>query len=152
VGEIMNIQTKYFNEITIEEKNIIHFEHGIPGFLEEKQFVLLPLTEDNVYYVLQSVQTSELAFVVTNPFLFFKDYDFNLDDATVEQLEIKDATDVAVYSILTLQDPFEKTTANLQAPVIVNIKNNEAKQVILNDETYTTKHPLFKQSPASVKG
>jgi flagellar assembly factor FliW len=152
VGEIMNIQTKYFNEITIEEKNIIHFEHGIPGFLEEKQFVLLPLTEDNVYYVLQSVQTSELAFVVTNPFLFFKDYDFNLDDATVEQLEIKDATDVAVYSILTLQDPFEKTTANLQAPIIINTKNNHAKQVILNDEKYTTKHPLFKASPASVKG
>ncbi|MED1672239.1 flagellar assembly protein FliW [Pallidibacillus thermolactis] len=148
----MNIQTKYFNEITIEEKNIIHFEHGIPGFLEEKQFVLLPLTEDNVYYVLQSVQTSELAFVVTNPFLFFKDYDFNLDDATVEQLEIKDATDVAVYSILTLQDPFEKTTANLQAPIIINTKNNHAKQVILNDEKYTTKHPLFKASPASVKG
>jgi flagellar assembly factor FliW len=152
VGEIMNIQTKYFNEITIEEKNIIHFEHGIPGFLEEKQFVLLPLTEDNVYYVLQSVQTSELAFVVTNPFLFFKDYDFNLDDATVEQLEIKDATDVAVYSILTLQDPFEKSTANLQAPIIINTKNNHAKQVILNDEKYTTKHPLFKASPASVKG
>jgi flagellar assembly factor FliW len=148
----MNIQTKYFNEITIEEKNIIHFEHGIPGFLEEKQFVLLPLTEDNVYYVLQSVQTSELAFVVTNPFLFFKDYDFNLADATVEQLEIKDATDVAVYSILTLQDPFEKTTANLQAPIIINTKNNHAKQVILNDEKYTTKHPLFKASPASVKG
>lgn len=148
----MNIQTKYFNEITIEEKNIIHFEHGIPGFLEEKQFVLLPLTEDNVYYVLQSVQTSKLAFVVTNPFLFFKDYDFNLDDATVEQLEIKDATDVAVYSILTLQDPFEKTTANLQAPIIINTKNNHAKQVILNDEKYTTKHPLFKASPASVKG
>lgn len=148
----MNIQTKYFNEITIEEKNIIHFEHGIPGFLEEKQFVLLSLTEDNVYYVLQSVQTSELAFVVTNPFLFFKEYDFNLDDATVEQLEIKDATDVAVYSILTLQDPFEKTTANLQAPIIINTKNNHAKQVILNDEKYTTKHPLFKASPASVKG
>ena len=148
----MNIQTKYFNEITIEEKDILHFEHGIPGFLEEKQFLLLPLTEDHVYYVLQSVQTSELAFVVTNPFLFFKEYDFELDDATVEQLEIKDATEVVVYSILTLQDPFENTTANLQAPVIINTKNNEAKQVILNDEKYTTKHPLFKQSPASVKG
>lgn len=148
----MNIQTKYFNEITIEEKNIIHFEHGIPGFLEEKQFVLLPLTDDNVYYVLQSVKTSELAFVVTNPFLFFKEYDFELEDATVEQLEIKDATDVAVYSILTLQDPFEKTTANLQAPIIINTKNNHAKQVILNDENYKTKHPLFKESPASVKG
>ncbi|NCU16697.1 flagellar assembly protein FliW [Pallidibacillus pasinlerensis] len=148
----MNIQTKYFNEVTINKKDILHFEHGIPGFLEEKEFVILPLTEDNVYFVLQSVRTTELAFVVTNPFLFYKDYDFKLDEAIVEQLDIKQPTDVAVYSILTLQDPFEKTTANLQAPVIVNVKNNKAKQVILNDENYKTKHPLFKESPASVKG
>lgn len=148
----MNIQTKYFDEITIEEKDILRFGQGIPGFLEEKQFVLLPLTEDQVYFVLQSVKTPELAFVVTNPFLFFKDYDFVLDEATVEQLNIEKPEDVAVYSILTLQDPFEKTTANLQAPVVVNTKNNQAKQVILNDEKYKTKHSLFKNSPASVKG
>lgn len=147
----MNIQTKYFNEVSINEKDILQFENGVPGFLEEKEFVLLPLTEDNVYFVLQSVQTVELAFVVTNPFLFFKDYDFKLDEAIVEQLNIKQSNDVAVYSILTLQDPFENTTANLQAPVIVNVKNNKAKQVILNDENYKTKHPLFNESPASVK-
>lgn len=148
----MNIQTKYFNEVSIDKNDILRFEHGIPGFLDEKEFVLLPLTEDNVYFVLQSVRTAELAFVVTNPFLFYKDYDFKLDEAIVEQLEIKQPTDVAVYSILTLQDPFENTTANLQAPVIVNVKNNKAKQVILNDENYKTKHPLFNESPASVKG
>ncbi|WP_268258026.1 flagellar assembly protein FliW [Bacillus andreraoultii] len=148
----MNIKTKYHGEMVINEKEILTFENGIPGFLDEKQFILLPLTDDRVYFVLQSVQTEELTFVVTDPFLFFPDYDFNLEDTVVSQLHIEAPTDVKVMNILTLQDPFEKTTVNLQAPIVINTKNNEAKQVILNNEAYKTKHPLFKKSPASVKG
>lgn len=149
---MMNIKTKYHGEMVINEKEILTFENGIPGFLDEKQFILLPLTDDRVYFVLQSVQTEELTFVVTDPFLFFPDYDFNLEDTVVSQLHIEAPTDVKVMNILTLQDPFEKTTVNLQAPIVINTKNNEAKQVILNYEAYKTKHPLFKKSPASVKG
>src|SRR5690606_19266091 len=103
----MNIQTKYFGEITIEESDILFFANGIPGFLQEKKFIILPLTDDQIYFVMQSIQTPTLAFVVTDPFLFFKDYDFKLDDTVVEQLEIKKPSDVKVLNILTLQDPFE---------------------------------------------
>lgn len=148
----MNIQTKYFNQITIDEKDILHFENGIPGFLDEKKFILLPLTDDKIYLILQSITTPELAFVVTEPFLFFKDYDFNLEDSVIEQLNIQDPADVRVLNILTLQDPFEKTTVNLQAPIIINRKNNKAKQVILNNTSYTTKHKLFNEPPAQAKG
>lgn len=148
----MKISTKYFGEITINEEEILTFESGIPGFLDEKQFIIQMLTDDGLYSVLQSVTTPELAFVITDPFFFFKDYDFHLDDAVVEQLGIEKPTDVRVVNILTLQDPFEKTTINLQAPVIINTKNNKAKQVILNDEKYTIKQPLFHKSPAGTKG
>lgn len=149
---MMNIKTKYHGEITMEENEILMFENGIPGFLDEKQFILLPLTDDGVYFVLQSAQTEQLAFVVTDPFLFFPDYDFNLEEIVVSQLHIEAPADVKVMNILTLQDPFERTTINLQAPIVMNIKSNTAKQVILNNEAYKTKHPLFKKSPASVKG
>lgn len=152
VGEYMNIHTKYHGEITIEESDIIQFENGIPGFLHEQEFIILPLTEDGIYSVMQSVRTSQLAFVITNPFIFYKDYDFTLEDVIVKQLGIEAITDVKVFNILTLQEPFEKTTVNLQAPIIINTKNNQAKQVILNNESYKTKHPLFIESPDSIKG
>lgn len=148
----MNIQTKYHGEITIEETDIIRFENGIPGFLNEQQFIILPLTEDGIYSIMQSVRTSQLAFVITNPFIFYKDYDFTVEDMVVKQLGIETITDVKVFNILTLQDPFENTTVNLQAPIIINTKNNLAKQVILNNESYKTKHPLFNESPDSIKG
>ncbi len=148
----MKIQTKYHGEITIEDSQIVHFENGLPGFLEEKKFVILPLTEDQVYLILQSVQTPAIAFVITNPFLFFKDYEFKLDDGIVEKLGIKDVNDVQVFNILTVQDPFEKTTINLQAPIVINVKNKHAKQVILNHENYTTREPLFQTTQVKDKG
>jgi len=148
----MNIQTKYHGEITIEETDIIQFENGIPGFLNEHEFIILPLTEDGIYSIMQSIRTPQLAFVITNPFIFYKDYDFTIEDKIVKQLDIKSVTDVKVFNILTLQDPFEKTTINLQAPIIINTKNNQAKQVILNNDLYRIKHPLFNESPDLIKG
>lgn len=142
----MKINTKYHGEVEVEE--ILTFEKGIPGFVDEKQFALLPLSDDESYFVLQSVSTSELAFVLTNPFHFMKEYDFQLEDATVEELGLESEKDVAVYSILTVQDPFERTTANLQAPIIINLKNRKAKQVILHNEQYKTKHPIFEKAEA----
>lgn len=141
----MKLETKYHGEIEISEESIIDFPSGLPGFLDEKRFVLLPFGGDSPFWILQSANTKELAFVITIPFLFFKDYAFDLDGATIEQLEIKSEKDVAVYVILTVEDPFENTTANLLAPIVINQQNNRAKQVILTNTTYKTKHPLIEQ-------
>ncbi|WP_423408246.1 flagellar assembly protein FliW [Heyndrickxia sp. MSNUG] len=149
----MKLNTKYHNEVEIQESEVLHFEKGIPGFPDEKRFVILPLNEDGSFSVMQSVGTEGLALVIVNPFDFFKDYDFQLEDSVVEELVLRSDKDVLVYSILTVEDPFEKTTANLQAPVIINKSNNKAKQVILVDEKYKTKHNLFgKTHLQKVKG
>lgn len=139
----MKIGTKYHGDVEIKNNEVLAFDKGIPGFLDEKQFVLLPLSEDNIFYVMQSVATPALAFILSNPFNFFKHYDFKLEDTVVDQLGIGSEQDVQVYSILTVHDPFEKTTANLQAPIIINVTNYKAKQVILHEEQYSTKHPIF---------
>lgn len=140
----MNIETKYHGTQEIRSEDILKFKGGIPGFPEEKEFVLLPLDE-SVLTVLQSVRTPEIGFVVADPFSFFPEYDFQLSDSAVEQLELGKPEDAVVFTILTVQDPFEKTTANLQAPVLINSKNNMAKQVILNEGNLKTRHPLFGQ-------
>ncbi|WP_172298137.1 flagellar assembly protein FliW [Bacillus sp. WMMC1349] len=138
----MIIKTKYHGETNINENQIIVFESGLPGFVDEKKFVILPLSEDSPFLVLQSTEMEELAFIVTSPFIFFKDYAFDLDDSTVESLNIEASEDVEVMAILTIEDPFEKTTANLLAPIIVNRKQMLAKQVILPNSPYQTKHVI----------
>ncbi|ARW33392.1 Flagellar assembly factor FliW [Bacillus subtilis subsp. subtilis] len=95
---------------------------------------------------LQSVTSENLAFIVVSPFIFFKNYEFDLDESTAELLDIDNIQDVEVMTILTMAEPFEKSTANLLAPIIVNRKNMMAKQVVLHDSSYTTKHPIGGES------
>lgn len=144
----MKIETKYHGVQDINEEAMLNFDSGIPGFPEEKKFVLLPLDESTLL-VMQSVTTPQIGFVVADPFAFFPYYDFKLSESTVEQLALEQPEDAVVYTILTVQDPFEHTTANLQAPVVINRMNNKAKQVILTELNYKTRHPLFGQK---VKG
>ncbi|MGV6887428.1 flagellar assembly protein FliW [Bacillus velezensis] len=136
----MIIKTKYHGEIRIDEGQIISFENGLPGFNDETQFVVLPLSEDSPFLALQSVKQEHIAFIVASPFIFFKGYEFDIDHATLELLHIEDIEDVEVMAILTLEEPFENTTANLKAPIIVNKKEMKAKQIILYDASYETKH------------
>ncbi|MFC0477859.1 flagellar assembly protein FliW [Robertmurraya beringensis] len=141
----MELRTKYHGTIEIDQSNYIYFSNGIPGFHEEIQFVILPLEEDETFYIMQSVNTPTLAFVMINPFAYYHNYDFILDESVVECLKIDALADVLVYSILTVQDPFKNTTVNLQAPVIINTKNNFGKQIILNNEKYLTRHKLVEK-------
>ncbi|AFZ92345.1 flagellar assembly protein FliW [Bacillus velezensis] len=136
----MIIKTKYHGEIRIDEGQIISFENGLPGFNDETQFVVLSLSEDSPFLALQSVKQEHIAFIVASPFIFFKGYEFDIDHATLELLHIEDIEDVEVMAILTLEEPFENTTANLKAPIIVNKKEMKAKQIILHDASYETKH------------
>ncbi|AUO11800.1 flagellar assembly protein FliW [Priestia megaterium] len=139
----MKISTSYHGDIEIDNQQTLTFNQGIPGFLEETEFVILPLPEAEAFQVLQSIQTKEVAFIITDPFQFFLDYDFQLEPQEIEKLQLQQAEDAAVYVLLTMSDSVEKITANLQAPVIINTKQQLAKQVILMNTAYDTKHRLF---------
>jgi flagellar assembly factor FliW len=139
----LKLATKYHGEQIVEEKEIIHFEKGIPGFDEEKEFVLLPFMDDSVFMILQSVLTPGLAFVIADPFHFFKEYDFTLEDQVVDALQLESEKNVTVFVILTVQDPFQNTTANLKAPVVINTEKKLGKQVILTNTEYGTRHSIF---------
>ena len=139
----MKISTSYHGDIEIDNQQTLTFNQGIPGFLEETEFVILPLPEAEAFQVLQSIQTKELAFIITDPFQFFLDYDFHLEPQEIEKLQLQQAEDAAVYVLLTMSNSVEKITANLQAPVIINTKKQLAKQVILMNTAYETKHRLF---------
>lgn len=146
------IETTRFGQIEYTEEEIIDFEKGIPGFEQEQKFILVKIDSEgqmNPLAFLQSIQTAELSFIIANPFFFYTDYEFNLDDSTKEELEIKELEDIAVWGIISVPaEEFEKATINLQAPVVINVRTNKGKQIILHDNNYVTKTPLFPQKVA----
>ncbi|AIE61354.1 flagellar assembly protein FliW [Bacillus methanolicus] len=143
----MKIQTKFHGEQEIVKEEIIKFDHGIPGFLDEKEFYIFPL-EDTPFLILQSINTKEVAFIIADPFSLFPDYEFDLSEDVIEALKIEAEKDVAVFVILTVREPFNQTTANLQAPVIINQNKKLGKQHILNDSNYSIRHFIIKPPTA----
>ena len=138
------VDTLRFGTIEIEEEKITHFPHGIPAFEEEQEFIIVPYDSESPYLFMQSLATPDLAFLITMPFLFFPDYEFELDDASQKELGIKSEEDMLIYVIITIpQGKIEDMTANLTAPVVLNKKTMQAKQVVLDKGGYTTKHRLF---------
>ena len=92
----MLIQTKFHGELTIQPEQQWHFPKGMPGFEDEKEFALLPIEGNGIFQVLQSTKSSDVAFIVGNPYIIVTDYSFTVDEPTIDLLEIKKEADVFV--------------------------------------------------------
>lgn len=140
----MEIKTKAFGSIEIDPKDVITFEKGLIGFEDKCRFVLLGNTEvDELLIWLQSVDDPDLAFVVMQPRFFAPDYKPQIDVTEIEELKTESEDTLLLYSIVVVPTDAKKMTANLKAPVIINVKNNKGKQIILNDENYKIKHLIL---------
>ncbi len=140
----MILNTSHFGEIEIDEKAIILFEDGIPGFEGLHKYVVIQNPDHEVpFHWLQCIEETELAFVITNPFVFKKSYDFELSKTVIERLKIEAPTDISVYTIVVVPEDITKMTANLMAPVIINNKHSIGKQIVLENASYHTKHVIL---------
>ncbi len=142
----MLLNTKHFGDIDVKDNNIINFINGLPGFEKVKKYTIIENEEkESPFKWLQGIEDTELAFVIIDPFIIRKNYEINLDDETLKNLEIKEAKDVAVYSIVVVPEDISKMTMNLQAPLIINTANNRGKQLILDTDRYGVRHYILEE-------
>ncbi len=138
----MEILTRDFGKVNIDQDKIIEFPDGIPGFKDEQEFVLLPLDEDSLFVIMQSVNTPELAFITIESRNIIKDYEFVISEKTEELLQIEGIEDIILLNIVNLKEKVEDMTINLAAPLVININENLGKQIILDDSKYPVKYKL----------
>ena len=120
----------------------ILFEKGIPGFENYRYFNVNIVEGNEKIYNIVSKEDSNVGFISISPFDIKKDYEIDLDDQFIKELDIKNEKDVLVLCLITLGKSLKDSTANLKAPIIINIKNNRGKQLILQDDKYKIKEPL----------
>ena len=126
----MKYETARFGSLEILDKEILIFPDALYGFEQETEFTLLPLDPniESPMEWLQSLRTRELAFILTDPFLFVPQYKMVLSDSEKNQLKIKSTESVAVRVIVTIPKVHTEMTANLVAPLVINQKNRLAKR------------------------
>jgi flagellar assembly factor FliW len=140
----MEINTKDFGKIEVDDEAIIYFPEGLPGFESLRKFVIINKHDLELPVSwLQSVEDENIDFVLIDPFYVDKDYDIDVDDKEVEVIEAKGTDEILIYSIVVVPRDLRKMTANLRAPVLVNMKKKLGKQVVLKNTNYDLKYRVF---------
>lgn len=135
----MKIETRLFGEVEIDETSIIIFEKGIPGFEGSLKFALLDI-EDSIMKCLQSIEDKNMCLIVINPFDYIKDYEINLSADEIKRLQITKEEDVLIFNILNIKE--DKVTANMLAPIVVNVIKKLGVQIILQDSNYSIRQEI----------
>jgi flagellar assembly factor FliW len=138
------IASSQLGKINFQEKEIINFPKGIIGFSEKKNYLLLEPEECKPFKWLQSIDDSNLAFVLIDPFVFFPDYQIKPSPEDLTELEQNNLKQLKIYVIVTLSPDPSQTSANLIAPLIFNFKKNLGRQIVLTKSPYTIRHFLLK--------
>ncbi|RDY28915.1 flagellar assembly protein FliW [Romboutsia weinsteinii] len=123
----------------------VTFKKGIPGFEYLRKFRIEDVNNSKDYKIIRSLE-EDISFSAVLPFNIYNEYEIDLTEEIVKELEIKHPTDVLVLNIITLGKTLEESTVNLKAPVIINVSNNMAKQFIIQCDTYDTKHLLIRRN------
>ena len=144
----MHIETARFGIIDVNDRSILHMPEGMLGFEQCKRFILLEEQTGSVFKWLQSVDDPEVAFVVTNPADFFPDYDVELTDEQVESLDLRDPAEAVMFTTVTIAKDGGNVTTNLLGPVVINLRTLQARQIVLQDDRYETKHVIGETASA----
>jgi len=141
------IENTRFGNIEIEEKKIVTMPSCMLGFPGRNRYILLDREASKPFLWYQCVDDPSLAFVVMSPCLFQPDYSIDLRQIIKEMSWEEDGEEsLSVFVVVNASHGApEKMTANLVAPLIINIKNFEAVQKVFHDSPFSHKHPIFTQ-------
>ncbi|AIF53657.1 flagellar assembly protein FliW [Pelosinus sp. UFO1] len=124
-----------------EQPKKIHFPKGLIGLENYRNFSLTELPDQTMFWLLQSLEDEDFGLVVTNPFWFMPDYEFQLDDVQAEQ--VGDNSNLGVFVTVNVASTPEKITANLMGPIVVNQNTGIACQVLVSNKNYTLQYNLM---------
>lgn len=141
----MIVETGRFGQITVSDEELIEIPQGLLGFADCRKFCLVDAGDDTLMVWLQSVENPAIAFAMLEPKIFKPDYAVRLSAAELRELKLENINQSAVFSILTIPEDVAQMTANLKAPLVINLKAKTARQVVLQENEYTIKHPMFKE-------
>lgn len=141
----MKVNTKKFGEIDLADDKLIHFPNGIVGFPDLTDFALIHdgEKEDGPIRWLQSMQEPGFAMPVIDPLFVMPDYNPIVEEELLKDIELDSEGDLFVLVTLTVPKEIKRMSTNLKAPFVINIRNRKACQIIVEDDRYEVKFPVY---------
>lgn len=143
----MFVNTKAFGRLEVSEKQKLTFDDGILGFNDLHSFFLIDYPDPNTpFYLLQSEEHTEIAFVLVDPTLIMSNYQLSVSDKDLKLIGVDNITEVLYFSIVTIYENPEDSTVNLLGPIVINKKNHKAKQMISLNDDYSVRYPIVREA------
>lgn len=139
----MIVKTGRFGDLEVNEGDLLHLSEGVIGFPEDRQYVLVDPGDETLILWLQSTNNPRLAFPLLEPKVFKPEYVVRLSAAEERELGLTGVRAAAVFCVLTIPNDLTQMTANLKAPIVINLKDRIARQVVLQENDFPIKHPMF---------
>lgn len=137
----MRIETEKFGKLEADPATFVNFSAGIYGFPAVRNFLLID-TSGGDFRWMQSVEDPALAFLVTDPGLFYPDYRHAVERQ--DKLALASPDDHLTLCMVTVERATRRVSINLAAPLLVSESRREGRQIILpQEEGYGTCHDLI---------
>ncbi len=138
----LNIKTRDFGEITVRPEDVISFTSGMYGFDDYKSYVILKDSPEDDVMFLQSLDNTDLSFVLIDPYTILRNYEPALNEEDLDELGVKNEADLKYLVIAIIREDVKESVVNLKSPVAINPETKEAKQVILQN-AYPLRHNIL---------
>lgn len=138
--------TTRFGVIDVDADLVIVLLEGMIGFECCREYVVVRHDDNSAFRWLQSLDEAAVAFPIVEPFTFRPDYAPTISDSDARMLNLKQDTPTLLFVVVSVpgRDP-RAMTANLLAPVVINGDTRYGKQVIVQDDGYSTRHEIVKE-------
>lgn len=133
-----------------QEKIIIHFEDGIYGFENIKDYILLQEDEQKVIWSLQAAESTYPSLIVIDPFLVLNGYNPELTPENLKALGNPETEDLCFLAVAVIRKNLAESVVNLKSPIVINVKNKKGIQVILEDHAYPVRYKPFRKMKKEV--
>lgn len=139
----MKIKTTRFGELEVDKKDVIEFSEGLLGFENLKKFFVVDPGDQTLILWLQSIDDAGTAFPIIEPKIFQPTYSVKLLPVELNSLQLENLSNASVYAILTIPQNVTEMSANLKAPIIINNKTKNARQIVLQDSKLEVRHKMY---------
>jgi flagellar assembly factor FliW len=146
------VQTAYFGELQYGDDSVYQFPVGLPGFEDHRLFVLIQRPDVHPLAFLQSLDRIETCFIGMPVRAIHKDYDLRLTEQELADLGFAPASeprighDLLCLALIACQED-SAATANLRAPIVINLASNRGIQSIQDIDDYSHRHPVVERRP-----
>ena len=142
----MNVKTRHFGDVEIDDSKVITMDNGLFGFENYKKYVLLyDSSSDEIPNIqwLQSLDEELLALPVMIPTTVVPDYNPVVEDETLGSLGEWKEEDVSMLVTVTVPEDIKKMSINLKAPIVINTATMKGCQVVAENPEYEVKHMIY---------